>query len=107
MRKIFAYTGEIAIALYFLFTAQYGLLIIFLYLWVMLFKIDGSFDFIRKLVRVYQSGNEAKLMAIMRKLKISNSEMQEIDQEIDGLLSENAKKSLQKDASDLLNKHNA
>jgi len=99
---ILNYSLEILIALYFLLTGQISFLIIFLFLCAMLYKITKGFDYIRKLVRVYQVANETKLTYIMKKLKITQEEKYEANKEIEAAIPEYARKSFEKDMDDLL-----
>lgn len=89
----------IAIAIYYFL----GLVALLIYIYIMLvIKIDVNTDYLRKLIRVFQLGNEVKITAIIRKLKITNQEITNVTQETKGNLSEEQWISLEKDAKDII-----
>ncbi|MBI3335266.1 MAG: hypothetical protein HY001_02100 [Candidatus Portnoybacteria bacterium] len=55
----------------------------------------------RKLVKVFQVTNEGKLMGIMKKLKVTKEELQEIGDEMENNLTEEQRKSLYQNMDDL------
>ena len=65
------------------------------------FKIDMATDYLRKLIRVFQVTNEGKLRGIIRKLNISDEELQELGDEVENSLTDEQRKSLYKDMDDL------
>lgn len=68
---------------------------------VILLNLAYYIDFLRGLIRVFQVGNEAKIVTIMRKLKITDKEMGDIAEEIKGKSTEKQWASLEKDIKDL------
>jgi hypothetical protein len=58
-------------------------------------------NYLRKLIRVFQVMNEIKLLSIIKKLKITNEEGQEISDEVESQLTDEQRASLHKDMDDL------
>lgn len=75
----------------------------FLLYFLIIFLISSELrtDYIRKLVRVYQVFNEGKFIGIIRKLGITDEELQELGDEIENNLTDEQRKSLYKDMDDL------
>lgn len=63
--------------------------------------LDLKVDFLRKVLRVFQVGNETKLMAIQQKLKISDEELKRISNKYMDKLTKEQSDSLEKDYQDI------
>ncbi|MFH0857687.1 MAG: hypothetical protein V1848_02990 [Candidatus Magasanikbacteria bacterium] len=74
----------------------------FLY-FLIVFYFNSYFwgNYLRKLIRVYQVANEVKIMGIIKKLGVSEEELQEIGDEVENNLTVDQRKSLYKDMDDL------
>jgi hypothetical protein len=75
----------------------------FLFYFLIIFLVSSELriDYIRKLVRVYQVMNEGKLISIIRKLGITNEELQKLGDETENNLTEEQRKSLYEDMDSL------
>ena len=71
------------------------------FLFYLLIEFLLASDYLRKLIRVYQVTNECKLMGIIKKLKVTKEELQEIGDETENSLTEEQRKSLFQDMDDL------
>lgn len=58
-------------------------------------------DYLRKLIKVFQVTNEGKLMGIIKKLNVTEEELQKIGDEMENNLTEKQRKSLYQDMDDL------
>lgn len=74
---------------------------LFYLLIILLLTSEKRTDYLRKLIRVYQVTNEGKLMGIIKKLKVTKEELQEIGDETENSLTEEQRKSLYQDMDDL------
>ncbi|MBU0661006.1 hypothetical protein KKG22_02380 [Patescibacteria group bacterium] len=95
---VLAYFIEITVAFLILFlfdSIEWFLLYAFV---IYLIQSEKRTDCLRKLIRVYQVGNEIKLLAIIKKMNISE---EEIDNIFEDNLSDEQKKDLEKDFDDL------
>lgn len=63
--------------------------------------LSHLFDFLRKLIRVFQVANELKLKSIMAKLNVSEEDIKKITDELEEGLTEEQKNSLTKDAIEI------
>ncbi len=68
----------------------------------LLIGLDMKVDYLRKLVRVFEVWNETKLIAIQRKMQITNEDITKIAEENMEKLTEEQRKSLEKDLQDIL-----
>lgn len=81
--KWYHFWVEFLFGLGILFWEEVAVLLLFIYLVIRLTLI---YEYLRKLIRVYQIGNETKILAITRKLKISREEISKLaDEELDKL----------------------
>lgn len=71
------------------------------FLLYLLIVIVYRIDYIRKMIRVFQTVNDARFISIMRKLKISEEEGKIIGNEIEDNLTESQKDSLYRDINSL------
>lgn len=74
---------------------------LFYLLIILLLTSERLTDYLRKLIRVFQVTNEGKLMGIMKKLKVTKEELQEIGDEMENNLTGEQRKSLYQDMDDL------
>jgi hypothetical protein len=74
---------------------------LFYLLIILLITSERRTDYLRKLARAYQVMNEGKLVSIIRKLGITDEELQELGDETENNLTEEQRKSLYQDMSDL------
>ncbi len=68
---------------------------------ILLITSEARMDYLRKLIRVFQVTNEGKLMSIIKKLNITQEELQELGNEFENNLTEEQRESLYKDMDDL------
>jgi hypothetical protein len=71
------------------------------FFFIFLIVSERQTDFLRKLIRVFQSVNDVRFISISRKLNISEEEGQKIGDEIENKLTDEEKKSLYADMDDL------
>ena len=71
--KLTDFWAEALFGLAILFFREYAIFLLFIYIVIRLTIIYEAF---RKLIRVYQVANDVKLLAIMKKLKITEEEIQ-------------------------------
>jgi len=74
---------------------------LFYLLIILLLTSEIRTDYLRKLIKVFQVTNEGKLMGIIKKLNITNEELQEIGDEVENNLTEEQRESLYQDMDDL------
>lgn len=74
---------------------------LFYLLIILLVTSEARTDYLRKLIRVFQVTNEGKLMSIIKKLDITQEELQELGNEFENNLTEQQRESLYKDMEDL------
>jgi hypothetical protein len=74
---------------------------LFYFFIIFLIISEAQIDYLRKLVRVYQVVNEGKLLGIIKKLGITEDELQEIGDTVENSLTDSQRESLYKDMSDL------
>lgn len=72
--KLTDFWVEVLFGLAILFFQQYAIFLVFIYIVI---RLTVIYEALRKLIRVYQVGNEVKLLTIMKKLKITDEEIQE------------------------------
>lgn len=95
LKNIFIYGIEIIIAL---IIFEFGLKYFLLYAFIMIIiKIDMSVNYLRRLIRVFQMGNECKIISIVKKLEITDENILNVYNETISNLSEKQKKDLDKD----------
>lgn len=75
-----------------------SILLLFVYLVI---RLTIVYEYLRKLIRVYQIGNELKILAIIKKLKISKEEILKISEEELNKLTVEQRKQVEKDFSDI------
>ncbi len=74
---------------------------LFYFLVIVLATIHYKAEYLRKLIRVFQVVNEGKLLGIIKKLNISEEELQDIGDSVEANLTEKQLKSLYKDMEDI------
>lgn len=72
------------------------------FFFTVLLKIDSGVDYLRKLIRVFQVGNEDKLMAITKNLNITEKDIVEIQKKAESDMTEAELKDLHNDIDSLL-----
>lgn len=98
--KLTDFWVEALFGLSILFFREYAILLLFIYIVI---RLTVIYEALRKLIRVYQVGNEVKLLSIIKKLKISDEEIQEeIDRNFDKLTPKQ-REMLEKDFQSILN----
>lgn len=96
--KLSNYWVEALAAVAILVFNEFAILILYLYLVVRLTLI---YEFLRKLIRTYQVANETKILAIIKKLNISNHEISEVMEKELSKLTPQQKAQLEKDVADI------
>ncbi len=71
---------------------------------MIIFKIDTSVNFLRKLIRVFQVTNEVRFISIQKKLKVKAEDTENIVKETEAKLTEEDLKQLNQDIADLIGK---
>jgi len=100
-KTLLSYWLEILIGAVLLFWIDSVKLFLLYFLVAYLVSAEKRTDYIRKLIRVAQVANEGKLMAIIKKLKISKEELDQMGENIENNFTEEQRKSLNKDMDDL------
>lgn len=96
--KWYHFWVEFLFGLGILFWDKIAVLLLFIYLTIRLTLI---YEYLRKLIRIYQIGNETKILAIAKKLKISREEISKLaDEELNKLTVEQ-KVQIEKDFKDV------
>ena len=94
-KNIWKYIIEVLISIL-IISFSFEAFLVYVYI-ILLIKMDMTTDYLRKLIRVFQVANEAKLAAIARKLKITDEEYADIAKETQGNLTPEQWKSLEED----------
>lgn len=95
LKNIFLYGIEIIIAL---IIFEFGLKYFLIYAFIMIIiKIDISVNYLRRLIRVFQIGNECKILSIVKKLEITDENITDTYNQNTSNLSDKQKKELEKD----------
>lgn len=97
--KITDFWAEVVFGLLILFFAEYALFLLFIYIVIRLTLI---YEALRKLIRTYQVANEIKLMAIMKKLKVSDEEVEKITKDMLENLTPKQRELLENDVESLV-----
>lgn len=91
----FSYIVEAIIAILLLII---NVKVFFVYAFIaILVTLDRKTDYLRALIRVFQVANETKIMAIQRKVGVTDADLKEMTYETEEKLSEEQLESLQKD----------
>jgi len=99
-KHIWMYVLEIVVAIIIFALLDLAGLLVYIYI-VLLINIYIVTDYLRKLIKVFQVANEMKLVAITRKLKITNKEIVDIGEEVNRNLSKKQQADLEKDIRDI------
>ncbi|MBI3485307.1 hypothetical protein HY025_00010 [Candidatus Daviesbacteria bacterium] len=98
--KWYHFWVEFVFGLGILFWDKIAVLLLFIYLVIRLTLI---YEYLRKLIRIYQISNEAKIMAIVKKLKITKEEItKNYEEEELAKLTPKQKQQLEKDVNDIM-----
>ena len=101
-KTILIYVFEVLIAIAII---SYSLKAFLVYLFLIFLLVSyKQYNHLRKMMRIYQVANEAKLGAVVKKLKITNEEIKDVVDEMENNNTEEDWKSLEKDFTDLLDK---
>jgi len=76
-----------------------AILLLFIYL---VLRLTLIYEYLRKLIRVYQFSNEVKIMAIAKKLDISEDEISKLGDKELAKLTVDQKNSLERDFKDIM-----
>ncbi|HUD04646.1 MAG TPA: hypothetical protein VMR59_01510 [Patescibacteria group bacterium] len=68
---------------------------------VILMRIDGATNYLRKMIRVFNITTEGKIMAIVHKLKIGDEEIDKVLEDMESYQTKEQKESLAKDVQDI------
>ncbi|MBT3817075.1 MAG: hypothetical protein HOE80_03400 [Candidatus Magasanikbacteria bacterium] len=98
IKSILGYFIEIILAIIILYVIKdINLFLLYAFI-IYLISSEKRIDYIRKLIRVYQVGNEVKLLSIIKKLKITDEEIENI---FENTVTEEEKNNLDKEFNDL------
>src|ERR1700730_13124533 len=99
MKKILSHWLEIAAAVLLIYLEAWGPLIVLGYLVIANFNLHHMLDYHRAAARTWQLVNEVRLLAMVRKLGISDEELKRVEDEMRAKAGPEAWASLEKDWS--------
>ena len=67
----------------------------------LLFVVTTHADYLRKMIRVFQVSNEIKLLAVTRKLKVTEDEISIVSDDVKRTIGENRWAQIEKELQDL------
>lgn len=101
-RPLLSYWLEILLGAFILLAADDIRWFLFYLFLVLILMVSRTSDHLRKLMRVFQIGNEIKMLAVIRKLKITDDEISIVADDAQAKMGEAKWKEIEKELSDLI-----
>lgn len=70
---------------------------------LIIFRVDSQTNYLRKMIRIYQLHNDARVMALMKRLKVSTQDAKSILEEQKSKASDKQWEQIEKDFKDISN----